>query len=60
MPDEPRQLANKKVLLEIPLPLYEQYRAWMTRQGCVTDAEGIRAAIRKAISLGPLCQGGSQ
>jgi len=53
---------TKRILLELPMNLYDQFVAWKAEQGCVTDAEGIRAAIRKAIepnstSLGTARQG---
>lgn len=50
MENETRQPESKKMLIDIPIDLYERFQKSLFRRESNTDAEGIRAAIREAIN----------
>jgi len=39
----------KQIFLRIPLPLWRRFLVWKEKQGFSTSAEGVRAAMIKAV-----------
>jgi len=56
MATQTAKIETKKLLIDIPLELYQRFLASRIRRECNTDSEGIRAALKKAIESDGLCQ----
>lgn len=50
MENETKQPDSKKMLIDLPIDLYERFQKSSFRRESNTDAEGIRAAIREAMN----------